>query len=348
MVAIVFMATMMTISASFASMAETAVEIVSNENSDSSSDGSFETTDKTVDENDNVIFDEEEKPEVEKEHAEEDETTVSSDTVVEVTGKDDVSVTVDEIVIEKNNNDIIVSSDSEINTEKPEDTSSLITGKESELENDIQFETTSKVVEDVEVVEFDEEPVKNEVIATPEVSEEDIPTDLPPEVVKPDVPVTPEPEKPQPEVPGIPKTEKPHVDHNDHDDNDNHEVTIYSKPPPVFKDEPSPRLTQIPVFVDEPTPSALPKTGDSAPLSGYVFAFTLVALVAACLSGCQFQKASKAESGLKLYLYNPTKLCSVFGKLLIYFIFSFIVHYVSRIYDKSENMYAISDFYDTP
>lgn len=352
MFAIVCMATMMAVSASFAGMAETAVETVSEERYDTSEDnssdasetysvqskashdssgnGSFETTDKTVDENDSVEFDEEETPEVEKEHAEEIVTTGSSDTAVEVTGKDDVSVSVDEIVIEKNNNDFIVSSDSEIIAKTPEDHSSLITENESDLESDVQFETTSKVVGDVDVIEFDQDPVKNEVIVTPEVPEEDLPTDLPPEVVEPKVPES--------EVPIIPELEKPRVDHNDYDDNN--EVAIYSNQipvTPVFLDEPSPRLAEIPVFVDEPTSSTLPKTGDSAPLSGYIFASCLVVLVVACLlwtdtgkedvqvsgtnhsgngivSGSQIQKAGKEEPGFRMYLYSFSKLCSVLGK----------------------------------
>lgn len=379
--AVVFMATMMTVSASFAGMAETAVETVSEESydvsennasdansaqsetgSDSSTDGSFETTDKTVDENDSVEFDEEETPEVEKEHAEEVETSASSDTVVEVTGKGDVSVSVDEIVIEKNNNEIIISSDSEIVVETPEYNSSLITEKDSDLENDIQFETTSKVVDDVDIVEFDEEPIENEVIVTPDVPEEDVPSDLPPEIVvpedpepvvpEPEVPVNPEPEKPEvPVEPEKPEPEKPHVDHNDHDDNDDHdepknyEVTVYSNQEPfipLFLNEPSPGLTVKPVFVDEPAPSALPKTGDSTPVSGYVFVLSLIALVVACLlggneEGCQtgslfyVQAAGtnynginsdrsvhmiKEESVCRMYVCSLTKLYSVFGKLL--------------------------------
>lgn len=375
--AVVFMATMMTVSASFAGMAETASKesydvsennasdassAQSETDSDSSTDGSFETTDKTVDENDSVEFDEEDKPEVEKEHAEEVETAVSSDVAVEVTGKDDVSVSIDEIVIEKNNNGIIISSDSEIVVETPEYNSSLITEKESGLKNDIQFETTSKVVDDVDIVEFDEEPIENEVIVTPDVPEENVPSDLPPEVVVPEEPelVVPEPEtpvNPEPEKPEVPvepekqEPEKPHVDHNDHDDNNDHdepkiyEVTVYSNQEPVipfFVNEPSPRLPEPPVFVEEPAPSALPKTGDSTPVSGYVFVLSLIALVAACLlggneEGCQAGSlfnvqvagtnyngtnsdrsihAIKEESVCRMYVCSFTKLHSVFGKLL--------------------------------
>ena len=315
--AIVFMATMMTVSASFAGMAETAVDVVSEEShdtaeentsdssvstedssdsavsdaaSDTSSDGSFETTDKTVEDNDSVEFDEEDAPEIEKEEAEEIETTVSSGSVIEVTKQDDISVTVDEIVVEKAENNVIISSESETIISEPTDSSYVVTEKTPDLESDIQFETTSKVVEDVDVVEFDDEPIKNETIVTPEVPKEDVPTDIPPVVE------TPEPEKPQPEVPVTPDTEKPvpdklrpnHDNDNDHDDYDGYEVTVVSTPIPVipaFVEEPAPRIIEKPVFADEPAARALPKTGDITPMWGHVFAFSLIALIIICLYG---------------------------------------------------------------
>lgn len=334
MFAIVFMATMMTVSASFAGMAETAVETISVENndsaeentsdvsdsnegvsdssvsdpvSDSQSNGSFETTDKTVDENDSVEFDQADAPEVEKEKAEEVQTTVSSGAVVEVTGQDEVSVSVDEIVVEKSESNVIISAESETVVNTPADNSCLVSEKTPVLENSVQFETTSKVVEGVDVVEFDNEPIKNEVTVTPGVPEEDVPTDVPP-VVEPPEPEKPEPEKPQPEVPVTPEVpttpepevpvtpepekpapEQPHTDHdNDHDDHDDYDdhvndtVTVFSVPVsvvPEFVNEPSPHLAETPVFVDEPAPSTLPKTGDTTPISGYVFVLSLVALI---------------------------------------------------------------------
>lgn len=360
MFAIVFMATMMTVSASFAGMAETAVETVSEEShetaediasgspdsnegtsdsvatsiaSDSYSSGSFETTDKTVDDNDSVGFDEADAPEVEKEEAEEVQTTVSSGTVVEVTGQDEVSVSVDEVVIEKSESNVIISAESEGIVSTPTDNSYLITEEKPDLESSIQFETTSKVVDDVDVIEFDSDPVKNEVVVTPEVPEANVPTDIPPvvetpqpETPQPEVPVTPEvpatpevpvtPEAPEtPEVPAAPEPEKPapdrpHTDHGGNNDRDDHdypkviivptEVPVVPTPvpaAPLFVDEPSPRMTETPVFVEEPTPRALPKTGDTTPISGYVFVLSLAVLFLVC----SYWKAEKILDQTKLF-----------------------------------------------
>lgn len=342
--AIVFMATMMTLSASFAGMAETAVENVSEENydaaenctsdmSDSNKDvsdsvasenvsisqnsDSFETTDKTVDENDSVEFDKADAPEVEKEKAEEIQTTVSSGAVIEVTGQDEVSVSVDEIVVEKKESNVIISAESETVVITPTDNSCLITGETPDIESSVQFETTSKVVDDVDVVEFDSDPIKNEVIVTPGTPAENVPTDVPPVVETPE-PEKPEPETPQPEVPATPTPEvpttpepekpvpeRPHTDHdNDRDDHDNNTITTFSKETPVvsFVNEPSPRLIEVPVFVDEPAPRVLPKTGDTTPILGYIFALSLVMLIIISL----YPETKKNLGQMECFLHTLT------------------------------------------
>lgn len=342
MIAVVILATMMTISVSFVGMAETMVETESN--------GSFETTDKTVDENDSVEFDEEDSPEVKNEQSEEVETTVSSGTVIEVAGQDDVSVSVDEIVVEKNNDDLIISSDSEINVETTEDSSSLIiVEKETDLESDTTFETTSKVVGDVDIAEFDSEPIENEVIVTPEVPNGDAPTDLPPEVVEPEVPQPeiPEPVTPQPEVPTTPEPDFEYLyvdrnDHGDYDTNDDYKETVYIRQVPYipFVTEPSPRLTEPPVFVEEPTPSALPRTGDTIPISVYVFVSSLAALVFACFLWADTENHEHhqnlylpgvSRSDSRMHLCSFVKLYSALGSCFIYCVFRFIAYYLSHM-----------------
>lgn len=322
-IATVFMAAMMTVSASFAGMAETSVEIVSEEShdsaesqisdsSDSHNNSSFETTDKMIEDHDSVEFDEADTPEVKKEEAKEVPTTISSGTIDKGSSQSEAPLIVDEIVTGKSQNQVIIHSETETLVNAPMDNSYFITGKMQDLENSTQFETTSKVVDNVDVVEFDTEPVEDEVIVPPEVPEENVPTDVPPvvEIPKPEPPVSepeppiPEPEPPIPEtespvpepeapavpsVPATPEKERPNRDPGDRnhdDDHDDYEVTIVLTPIPViptFVEEPSPCLTEIPIFMDEPTPSALPKTGDTTPISVYVFLFSLLVLLIICL-----------------------------------------------------------------
>jgi|GEM_PF-3095241 len=286
------------------------------ENAASTTD-SFETTDKVVDDVDSVTFEDDtpDATEEETEVAEDDTTDVSNEAVDAVPASD--NVVIDESIEESDDTELVISIDSEVEvaTDELEEKVIIDVVPAAIFEEDATFETTDKVVDEVEIINFESEPevedpavdVEGPVDETPEaedltsvivIPETPVESEIPTEPEKPTVPVTPEaPEVTvTPEEPVVPEAPTEHRYH-DNDSNDNYERTkvvtaevvvtpfVARSITPVIIDMPTADVSSAEI-IDVPTPYSLPKTGDKGtPTATTACLFSLLGLILLFLKG---------------------------------------------------------------
>lgn len=304
------MVSLMVLAAPCVAMADVA------ENAASTTD-SFETTDKVVDDVDSVTFEDDtpDATEEETEVAEDDTTDVSNEAVDAVPASD--NVVIDESIEESDDTELVISIDSEVEvtTDELEEKVIIDVVPAAIFEEDATFETTDKVVDGVEIIDFESEPevedpavdVEEPVDETPEaedltsaivIPETPVESEIPTEPEKPTVPVTPEaPEVTvTPEEPVVPEAPTEHRYH-DNDSNDNYERTkvvtaevvvtpfVARSITPVIIDMPTADVSSAKI-IDVPTPYSLPKTGDiGTPTATIACLFSLLGLILLFLKG---------------------------------------------------------------
>lgn len=323
-------ATGISILATFASFADIAsdsnasyeveTEVMNDEKSDTQDNESFETSDKISGDVEIGDFDLPEEPEITVEDNTETVIIEEKDEVVDIFTETDTDIEV-EVDVEDIMTEPSVVIDEEQETIPEADDNTVIVYDDVEIqEEESSFETSDKIVGEVEIGDFDlpETPEEPEVVPPTPVEPEQ-PEEIPSEPEQPEEPETPqEPEEPevpqepeQPETPDEPvkpatpsnaEPEEPegprgHYSGND-DDDDNITVIRIAEPEPVAY-EPEPQPEPIPVPVEpEPVPvpvpeNPLPKTGDSSSVLLVVF-LASGAMLIALLAGKRENK-SKSE-----------------------------------------------------
>ena len=324
-------ATGISILATFASFADIASdsnasyevenEVMDDETSDNQDNESFETSDKISGDVEIGDFDLPEEPEITVEDNTETVIIEEKDEVVDIFTETDtdieVEVDVEDIMTEPSVSVVI----SEQETVPEADDNTVIVYDDVEIqEEESSFETSDKIVGEVEIGDFDlpETPEEPEVVPPTPVEPEQ-PEEIPSEPEQPEEPETPqEPEEPevpqepeQPETPDEPvkpatpsnaEPEEPegprgHYSGNDDDDDDVTVIRITEPEPVAYEPEPQPEPIPVPVE-PEPVPvpvpeNPLPKTGDSSSVLLVVF-LASGAMLIALLAGKRENK-SKSE-----------------------------------------------------
>ena len=282
-------------------------EVMDDETSDNQDNESFETSDKISGDIEIGDFDLPEEPEITVED--------NTETVI-IEEKDEV---VD--IFTETDTDIEVEVDVEDIMTEPSVVITVIVYDDVEIqEEESSFETSDKIVGEVEIGDFDlpETPEEPEVVPPTPVEPEQ-PEEIPSEPEQPEEPEIPqEPEEPevpqepeQPEIPDEPvkpatpsnaEPEEPegprgHYSGNDDDDDDVTVIRITEPEPVAYEPEPQPEPIPVPVE-PEPVPvpvpeNPLPKTGDSSSVLLVVF-LASGAMLIALLAGKRENK-SKSE-----------------------------------------------------
>lgn len=298
---------------------EVETEVMDDEDSDNQDNESFETSDKVSGNVEIGDFDLPEKPEIAVEDNTETVIIEKKDEVIDITSETDtdIEVEVDEDIVTEPS--VVINEEQEAVTEADDNT--VIIYDDTEIqEEESSFETSDKIVGEIEIGDFDlpETPEEPEVVP-PTPVEPDQPEEIPSEPEQPEEPETPqEPEEPevpqepeQPETPDEPvkpatpsnaEPEEPegprgHYSGNDDDDDDITVIRIAEPEPVAYEPEPQPEPIPVPVE-PEPVPvpvpeNSLPKTGDSSNVLLAVFLVSGVMLIT--LLVCGNRKDEKSE-----------------------------------------------------
>ena len=311
-------ATGISILATFASFADIASdsnasyevenEVMDDETSDNQDNESFETSDKISGDVEIGDFDLPEEPEITVEDNTETVIIEEKDEVVDIFTETDtdieVEVDVEDIMTEPSVSVVI----SEQETVPEADDNTVIVYDDVEIqEEEFSFETSDKIVGEVEIGDFDlpEEGSEEPEVVPPAPEKPEQPEEIPSEPEEPVEPETPqepeEPETPQepeepeePVKPATPSDAEPvepegprgHYSGNDDDDDDitvirvsEPEPTVFDEPGPTPAPEPLPDPAD-PVDPVDPIYPDLPKTGDNTNILLGVFLISGAMLIA--------------------------------------------------------------------